>query len=317
MGHFADSDFLVTRSLLLGLAQGIGVSLRLPPPKDPFDSLSETATGAPLPKAISVAQDPLTMSITPGSVVYETDEVREPRQNVFAAASQGPYPGSTGNGNLHPAPVTVVIARQRSGKWVREAVTRLVVATGHPELPLSWVTPVGQLTGSSEPDFELVSLGFTPAWIALVSDAGGTWHPVPFVLANHKLGWTIDSAIPGGSPFVAQELRGTVQYDYLNGRFQPETEVPDPACDASAFRSLLPKSVELLRFACGYRWALVVARQKSSIVTGLFQAGGLAYISGPWFLSSGGPLVAPSQQTAANTAAPPWLLQSLKQQVSL
>lgn len=98
---------------------------------------------------------------------------------------------------------------------------------------------VASLTGSDEPDFLFYGNGADWAALSVISDAGGTWHSVPF--DGQSDGVSAFGTITGNVVSGAEDLCGCANnapsadewFQYANGEFQPTQPLgPLPACQA-------------------------------------------------------------------------------------
>jgi hypothetical protein len=118
------------------------------------------------------------------------------------AANASPYPNGV-----------VAVYRWTTRGWTEQGTVR------------GWFGPVGEccgilaesLTGSSDPDFALTGGGAADTnWLAVVSDAGGQWHAVPF-----NYGYS-DTTVVNGEP----KGRGIMTWvDATSAAFGPTTSL--------------------------------------------------------------------------------------------
>jgi hypothetical protein len=146
-----------------------------------------------------------------------------------------------------------------------------------------WIGPISGccgispafLTGSRHPDFTISGGGAADTnWFAVVSDAGGHWHLVPF-----DYGYT-DSTIVNGGPYgdgVRTEVDATSAAQgpttglfetYQDGAFRP-ADPPGPQALCSRLALDRAAHAEFTRAECADGWAIAVGAR-----VGLFDANG-------------------------------------------
>jgi hypothetical protein len=192
---------------------------------------------------------------------------------VNTSVTASPYPDGT-----------VVVYRWTQSGWSEQGDVR------------GWLGPIGSccgiaaesLTGSHDPDFALEAGGAADTnWLAVVSDAGGRWHAVPFDYGYTDT--TVVNAEPAGDG-VATEVDAssaaggptTFLYEtYEDGAFRP---APPPGrsarCDGADLESAAGDAqlavFEFSKVACADGWAMAIGTGAgfSGQVVGLFEADG-------------------------------------------
>jgi len=194
--------------------------------------------------------------------------------------------GANSDVNTSPYPDgTVEIYRWTSERWTADAEVR------------AYFGPIGgccgisaaSLTGSRDPDFELIGGGAADTqWFAVVSDVGGSWHAVPFdygysnttvvnaYAAEHqRVETAVDASSSAGGPT-------TFLYEtYQDGAFRPAAPPGrSPPCNVSDLESAAGDAqlqvFEFTKFACADGWAMAIGSGAgySGPVVGLFEADG-------------------------------------------
>lgn len=171
----------------------------------------------------------------------------------------GYSPGASGPG------IALSIYRWGRGAWARQGGP-VVMPSG--QLAGGGSVTAASLTGSTGPDFVVSSFGADTNWLSVVSDAGGTWHAVPF---DYGYGPTIaiDAAGVHGH-LVETETDGcgcaagpeTYTWEiYAGGTFHPTAPPgPAPTCGPDALASAADPAglldLAFTRASCADGWAL-------------------------------------------------------------
>jgi hypothetical protein len=140
--------------------------------------------------------------------------------------------------------ISVHIYQWGDGKWtVRAVISGL---NGGSAGGFGTLTAV-DVTGSTDPDFALMTEGADTQWFSLISDIGGTWHAVPFDYGS-GLTTAIDAAGVKGA-LVHTEANtcgcadGVETYlweRFVNGTFQPTSPPGRPAvCPSETFQRMV------------------------------------------------------------------------------
>lgn len=223
---------------------------------------------------------------------YQASNVLEVRQRswfALAGAETAPPPLKDQNvGTAVYADSVLSVYVWRAAGWALSGTVR------------GWMGPVMAgccgitatlLTGSHDPDFALTSGGAADTnWLAVVSDAGGAWHLVPF-----SYGYTLTTVV-NGQPVAhgvstmvdaTSSAAGPTTFlfeKYERGVFRPATPPgPAPLCTRAGLmgaadpEGAVPGYLSLLeldRFACADGWALASGTGPgyTGRVVGLFEA---------------------------------------------
>ncbi|MGA2470414.1 MAG: hypothetical protein ABSG64_06960 [Solirubrobacteraceae bacterium] len=298
----AAGEAALAESVYLRLARPIGQ--RVPRPHEGFSpSVWPAEPRAPGRMAAS-------LPFTPGSsfaTTYDSGAYGSPPARWFAVAVGAP-PSAAGRSSA-----LVVRIFHRSGTtWAKQATIGFAVTTPGPEGPATISTAA--LTGSPAPDFELTPQS-SPRWLAVISDAGGHWHAVPF-RSGRELSQTIDASDLGSAyfgptleAFANADLIVTYRFDHgefvRTGHGQP---IPD--CAPGVLDRLVPRGVQFTRSACAYGEALAVGWQRRRRVFDVFSEDGQR-----WYESD---IVTPLSElgsASADNLIPQWVLAPLERRV--
>jgi hypothetical protein len=216
---------------------------------------------------------------------YQSSNVLSARGQTWFVLS-GPDASTSANASVTASPYpdgTVRIYRWSSAGWAQQGVVE------------GWFGPIGgccgiaavSLTGSRDPDFALMGGGAADTnWLAVVSDAGGRWHLVPFdygysdtTVVNGEPGargvyTQVDASSAAGGPTTG------LFETYQDGVFRPANPPgPSAPCSLSALQTAADPGqlavLELTKSACADGWALAVGTGAgyTGQVVGLFEAG--------------------------------------------